>query len=170
MADPIVLTVLAYAHVLSAVGWLGSALLSMFVLLPGLGTLSQPAKGEFTVKVMPGILRFIMITGGSTIVFGLALLYVTVDGDFSQLAPASTFGASISAGMTIALIAFVLGLAVTTPNFRKIIRIVKEMGEKGAQESPPELGKYLARSRALGTVNVLLLLVALGLMVAAGFY
>lgn len=99
-----------------------------------------------------------------------ALLYFAVDGDFSMLAPTSTFGVSISGGMAFALIAFVLGLAVTTPNFRKIVRIVKEMGEKGAQEPPTDLGKYLARSRILGTTNVLLLLVALAFMVTAGFY
>ncbi len=161
---------MAYGHILSGVSWLGSALFSIFVLPPGLGTLSPAARGEFTVKVMPRILRFVEMAGGLTIVFGLALLHFTVDGDFALLAPSSSFGISISAGMAVALIAFVLGVAVTTPNFRKIIRILKEMGEKGAQEPPPELGRYLARSRALGTTNVLLLLVALAFMVAAGFY
>lgn len=38
--DPLIITILAYGHILSAVGWLGSAIFTIFILLPSLGTLS----------------------------------------------------------------------------------------------------------------------------------
>lgn len=83
MVDPVLLTVVAHAHVLSAVTWLGSTFFAIFVLVPGVRNLFPAANGEFTVKVFPRILRFVEMTGGSTIVFGVALLYLVVGGDFT---------------------------------------------------------------------------------------
>lgn len=87
-----------------------------------------------------------------------------------MMAPASTWGAAITIGVTLALIALVLALVVTMPTFGKFVSIVKRSSETREEVPPPELGRYLARSRMLGVLNVVLLLLALAAMVAAGYY
>lgn len=169
MLDSLVIAILAYGHILSAVGWLGSAIFTVFILLPSLGRLSPPTSAEFTVKIVPRIVRFVAMISIATVLFGVALLYVSVGGDFALMAPTSTWGAAMTTGITLALIAFVLGLVVTLPTFGRLVSIVKSMSEKG-EEPPPELGRYIARSRMLGVLNVVLLLMALAAMVTAGYY
>lgn len=170
MADPALLTVLAYAHVLSAVGWLGGALLTAFVLGPGLRKTSAPTRLEFTAKLMPKIIRYISGMIAGTLVFGLLLLYFFVGGDFSRLSPSTTFGVAISGGMLLAVVTVVIALTVTIPSFRKMIAIAEELLKSGQQPPPPEMMKYSKRAEMGAAVGAVLLLVVLVMMVAAGFY
>jgi Na+(H+)/acetate symporter ActP len=74
LVAPIVITALAYLHVLAAMGWLGGAILFVSSIAPGLRSLSPTASLEFLAKVGPRSTRFFAGTATATIVFGLALL------------------------------------------------------------------------------------------------
>ena len=170
MADPLVLTFLAYAHILSAVGWLGGSLLTAFVIGPSLQTLSAPSRLEFLAKVIPRIVRYVYGMIAGTIVFGLLLLYTFVGGDFSMLSPSTPFGVGVSAGMLVAVVVVVLATTVVFPSFNKVASLANGVLKSGGQPPPPELAKYANRARVGSMVGAILLLVVLVLMVSAGFY
>jgi uncharacterized membrane protein len=165
----LVLTAVAYAHVLSAVGWLGGGLLTAFVIGPGLQTMSGPSRLEFIARFFPKLLRYIggMILG--TFVFGLLLLYLIVGGNFALLSPSTTFGASLSAGIALAVIAGINAVAVTFPSFGKMASMA-EAALRSGQQPPPEMASYAKRARMGSIAGAALLLTALVMMVAAGFY
>jgi hypothetical protein len=170
MADPVIVTVLAYGHILSAMGWLGGALLTTFVISPKLQAVTAQTRLEFLAKVMPSMVRFVigMIIG--TFLFGLLLLYTLLGGDMSMMAPSTPFGLAISTGVALAVVAGIVGFAVSVPSFRKIISIADGMLKSGQTPPPPELAKYSKRARAGSLAVAVLLLLTLVMMVAAGFY
>lgn len=170
MADPLLVAILAYGHILSAIGWLGGGLLTAFVLGPGLQKVSAPSRLEFMAKVMPKIIRYILGMIAGTLIFGLLLLYFLINGDFSALSPATPFGVAISAGMTVAVITAIVAVTVTVPSFRRVIAIADQILKSGQQPPPPELMKYSKRARMGSIAGVVLLLLVLVLMVSAGFY
>ncbi len=145
-------------------------MLTTFVVGPGLHTVSAPARLEFMAKVMPRIIRYIigMITG--TIIFGLLLLYFLIGGDFSVLSPSTTFGAALSAGMTLAIIAVVFAGTVVIPSFRRVIAIAEQVLKSGQTPPPPDLMKFSKRARLGSVTAAVLLMFVLVMMVTAGFY
>src|SRR2546428_8522807 len=102
MVAPIVITILAYLHISSAMGWLGGAVLFVSVVGPGLRSLSPMARLEFLAKIGPGATRFFIGSSTATIVFGLALL-------FAFPGASST---TITAGLTLGLIAYLVAMLV----------------------------------------------------------
>jgi uncharacterized membrane protein len=170
LADPLLVTVLAIGHVVSAIGWLGASLLSVVIIGPGLQTLSAPSRLEFVVKIIPKMLRYIsgMIVG--TFLFGLLLLYFSLDGDFALMSPATTFGASLSAGVAIGVITAVLAFAVIFPSFSKTVSIAEGVLKSAGQPPPPEMAKYADRARVSSMAGMFLLLIVVAMMVTAGFY
>ena len=164
------ITVLAYGHILSAVGWLGGALFLTFVLGPGLQKLSAPSRLEFLAKLIPKILRYLLGMIASTLVFGLLLLYFFIGGDFSMLSPSTTFGVTISTGIALALVAAAIGVGITIPSFNKAVAIAEGLLKSGQQPPPPELMKYSKRARMGSVAAVILLLVVLVMMVSSAFY
>jgi uncharacterized membrane protein len=170
LADPLVVTVLAYGHILSAIGWLGGNLLTAFVIGPGLQTLSAPARLEFLAKLIPKVNRYVLGMVAGTFIFGILLLYFVIGGDFSMLSPSTTFGAAISAGTALAVITAILGVTVIFPSFNKMASIAEGVLKSGGQPPPPEMLKYAKRARVSSMTGVVLLLLVLVMMVAAGFY
>jgi uncharacterized membrane protein len=164
LSSPIVVTALAYAHILSGVCWLGGALIFVTVVAPGLGRMSGAARSEFIVKVMPRWVKFIQAVAGLTLLFGILLLVAYFNGDYSSI------GASLMAGVVFGILAFLVVIGLTGPTFRKLVKLVEEMQRSGAQAPSPEIEKTLKRSVFAGRLGLVLLLLALLFMVAAGFY
>ncbi len=154
------ITVLAYLHIISAMGWLGGAVLFVSVLAPGLRSLSPMASMEFLSKVGPRATRFFIGTSTATVVFGLSLLYADL----------SVLSTDIYVGLTLGLIAYLDAMLVTVPGFRKADYLAKEKLASGqAGPPPPEFAKALRRG-GLGVATVVVLLViTLMFMVASGF-
>lgn len=160
MVAPIIVTFLAYLHVIAAMGWLGGATLFLSVVAPGLRKLSPGASVEFLAKVGPMATRFFIGSSTATIVFGLALY-------FSLTFPP---GSGIIVGIGFGLAAYLDALLVAVPGFRKADHMAQEM-MKGAQSGPPPPAfRGALRRGGLGVAStVLLLAIALLFMVAAGF-
>lgn len=168
MASAVLLSVLAYGHVLSAMGWLGGGILTAFVLGPNLRKLPPAAGLEFNAKVLPPIINFIQIMIGTTFLFGILLLDAFYDGDFSPLSTSSQ-GMELMAGVALALAAAAVAFSVTVPSFKRIIKIARSLLQAGQQPPPPELMKYAKRARMGSMAGILLLLATLAVMISAGF-
>ena len=166
MADAI-LWILAYGHVLSAIAWLGSGILTGFVVGPNLRKMAPAAALEFNARIIPKITRFVEMAAVSTLLFGVLLLYYNFHGDLSFLMD-STQGYILSAGILIALFTAILAFSFIVPSFNKVAAFAKGAIE-GGQPPPPEMMKYAKRARLSSTAGVFLLLFVLAMMVASGF-
>jgi len=161
MVAPIVVTILAYLHIISAMGWLGGAALFVSVVGPGLRSLSLTARLEFLSKIGPSATRFFIGSSTATIVFGLALLF--------SFPGASS--ATLNAGLAVGLIAYLDAILVAIPSLRKADHLAKEMLASGQAGGPPspELAKALKRGGIGVATVVVLLVITLISMVTAGF-
>ncbi|MGP8124460.1 MAG: hypothetical protein ACLQEQ_01115 [Nitrososphaerales archaeon] len=168
MASAALLAILAYGHVLSAMGWLGGGILTTFVIGPNLRKLPSAASLEFNAKVLPRIIRFVQAMIGSTFLFGILLLYYYYNGSFSPLSTSSQ-GMELSLGIILALLTAVVVWTVTVPSFQKVIKIANDLLQGGQQAPPPDLAKYGRRARMGSLVGILLLLIVLATMISAGF-
>jgi uncharacterized membrane protein len=167
MAPAALLAILAFGHVLAAIGWLGGGILTGLVLAPNLRKLPPSAGLEFNAKVLPPIIRFVQAAIGSTFLFGILLLYFYYDGNFSAMST-TTQGEELATGVVLALAAAGVAFSVTFPSFNKVVKIAKGLLQGGGQP-PPELMKYGKRARMGSIAGVVLLLIVLATMVSAGF-
>jgi len=158
--------ILAYAHVVSAVSWLGGGILFSFIIGPRLASLPPAAARSFLVTMVPPVVRFFQVAAGLTILFGLLLLWNMLGEDYSQFS--TSWGMALTAGMAVAVVAFVLSEAVTGPAFMRAARAAAEI----TAEAPPSpsFPGIVRRAGLSGLITTLLLILTLGFMVAAGFY
>ena len=162
----VVLLVLTYGHVLSAMGWLGGGLLTTFAVGPSLRKLSQVAALEFNAKVLPRLIRFVQMTAVSTVAFGVLLLGYLYSQDNSYFS--STSGMAVSVGIVMAVVVTAIAFSVTIPSFMKVSKLAASAME-GTQQAPvPEMMKYAKRARQGSLIGVVLLLATLVAMITAG--
>ncbi len=158
MVDALI-AILTYLHVISAIGWLGGAVLFLSVIAPGLRKLSPAASLEFLSKVGPQSTRFFIGAATATIVFGLALFF-SLAGDYTS---------GIYGGIVLGLVAYLVAMVVTVPGFMKADRLAKEMIASGHSGPPPAEFTNALRRGGLGvTAVVVLLLLAVIFMVSSG--
>ena len=160
--------VLAYLHVVSAIGWLGGGLMFGFVIAPNLAKMAPASSRDFTLKAVPGVIRFLQIIAASTILFGFLLLYNMTNGDFGMLT-SSRWGLDLSLGMTTALAAFVVSEAGASPAMQRVVELQRPT-PADPNAVPPGVPAASNRARALAILTAVLLFVTLAFMVAAGFY
>ncbi|MCI4368390.1 MAG: hypothetical protein L3K09_02345 [Thermoplasmata archaeon] len=160
--------ILAWAHIVSAIGWLGGGIVFGFVVAPALSKLSPASSGEFLVKVVPGVVRFFQIFAGLTVLFGALLLFNM--GGLGLLNPSTFYGVDLSVGVAFALAAFVESEFLAVPIQLKAVRLVREMVASGKHEPPAELPKTLKMATVTSVLTLILLLIASVCMVGAGFY
>jgi len=160
--DQLIIDILAYGHVLSAVGWLGGGIMVTFVIAPNVSKLAPPANLAFFAYVIPKILRFFQVVVGSTLFFGI-LLFLDVG---SGLRPDQTN--EIYLGVAIAIAAAVVAFAETIPSLSRVSKIAGEAIQNKGPPSP-DIAKYANRARIGSIVGMLLLLVVLSVMIASGF-
>jgi len=152
-----VITILAFLHIITAVGWLGGAILFVSSIAPGLRSLSPAASLEFLAKVGPRTTRFFAGAATGTIVFGMALLSVL---------PGVTN--TIYYGVGLGLIAYLTAI-LTILSFRKADKIARSILEgPRAGPPPPEFQNAMRTGGISVTLTVLLLIISLVFMVYAG--
>jgi len=160
--------ILAWVHVISAIGWLGGGIMFGVIIAPVLGKFSPAASGEFLVRVGTRVARFFQVIAATTILFGFLLLYNV--GGLGLLTPSTTYGIELMIGITFALAAFVVSEAVSVPWLLKAVRLVREMQASGKHEPSAELPKALKIAQLSANITLVLLLLTSMFMVAAGFY
>lgn len=167
----LITAIIAWFHVISAIMWLGGGILFALVIGPGLAKLSPPSSGEFFVKIVPKVSLFFRIVAGTTVLFGALLIYTGIsNGDFPAYSLTSTWGASITIGLSFGLIAFLNSEFVAQRPLGNAVRLIKEMQKSGKHEPPAELPKTIKRAALTANATVILLIITLVFMVSAGFY
>ena len=161
----VLFTIVLWLHVFSAIGWLGAAMVLAMVIGPGLQKLTPQSRGEFVVTVVPRYIRYSLAFAVLTLIFGIISVAVFTNGDFSMMSPSTTFGAYISAGALLAIVALVVGLGVAIPSANKMVKILKST-PAGTGAPPPELKTASDRMRIGSTVSMALLVIVTILMVA----
>lgn len=154
----IIVTAIAYLHILSAIGWLGGAILFVSTVAPMVQRMSPPATLGFLATVVPRVSRFFLIIATSAIITG-PLLLLTIP-DFSPV---------LWVGIVLGLAAYLVAL-FTIWTFTKLTKTAKEMVKGGrAGPPPPEFLRQL-KVGGIGTVTIVLLLtVTLMFMVYSGY-
>lgn len=168
MTSTLILGVLAWFHVLSAIGWLGGDLVLLIGMEPRLGKLSPAARSELTTTLLPRLNRLEMTFATATVLFGVVFAYGLTGGDLAMLSPTTTWGLAITVGATLGFAAYLLEVIVEYPSENRVIAITRQMRASNQTDPPPELSKYHERSELAEAGVLILLLAALAFMVASG--
>ncbi|HZY69563.1 MAG TPA: hypothetical protein VFF67_01100 [Thermoplasmata archaeon] len=160
--------ILAWLHVVSAMAWLGGGVMFGFVLTPGLRKLPPAVSGPFLIGIGPRVARFFQVVAGTTVLFGLLLLWNL--GGAALLNPATTYGLELTLGTATALVAFVIAEALAVPKTLKVISILRNAANSPGQPAPAELAVAMRTAGMFATLTVLLVILTSVFMVAAGFY
>jgi len=164
VAAQIVLAILAWLHIISAVGWLGASMIFGFVVGPTMTRLSEEARLEFIAKVLPRYVRFGAGAAGSTILFGLIFTFALASGDSSMLSPSNPFGLQLTIGALFGFGAFLVVVLLVAPATRKATRIAQGTIE-GKRGISSEMIQTMKRLRMGAMVVLVLLLLAFTFMV-----
>lgn len=154
-------TVVLWVHIFGAIGWLGAAMVFGMVIGPSLPKLSPGTRAEFMVKVTPKYVRYVEILSVITLVFGVAMVAVLADGNFSIMSPSTPFGLYISTGAILALVAEALAFTVIVPSAHKIVKLTEVMMKNPGPPSPELIaaGKRLRIGSVIGMILLILVTV-----------
>ncbi len=161
----LLITVLMWFHIFSAVGWLGSVLVLRLVITPVMPKFSAQTSGELVVKLFPPFVTTVAIFAASTGLFGILHL---VASSFEEPPHFSLILPWIGIGASVAVVVFLLLLFVAYPSIKAMSRMLLQMQAKNEQQPPPEFLKYQKRIATVTNVALILLLVTLSFMVWAG--
>ena len=164
MADPTVVAVLAFLHIVSAMGWLGGVIFFLSAVGPGARSFTPPASLEFLTKVGPRQIKFFAVTSTATIVFGLGLLVATFGTNYVD------WPSYIEVGFTLGFIAYLVATFVTVPTLRSVDRVAREVMSGPPGPPPPELSKLLKRANLAAMAVAVILLLALVFMVGSSVF
>jgi uncharacterized membrane protein len=154
--------ILAWFHILGAIGWMGAAMFFAIIVGPLLGKLTPGTRAELILKLFPRFVRYIGAFATLTLVMGVALAFSITNGNIGLLSP------SITAGAVLGLVAVGLATGVVIPSANRIVGILQGMAQKPGPP-PPELSQATTRLRMGAAAVLVLLFVVLVLMVAAAW-
>lgn len=152
---------LTYAHVLSTIGWLGAALTMNLALGPVMNRFSPSTRRDLLQHFVPRFGRIMAAFSGLTVLFGFGLYAAVYSG------ASDTWFPVIGVGILLALVAFVVGAAVTVPAGNRLAAIARELAGKPPGPPPPEFSPLLRRLQVSSFGAMLILLAVLSFMVAA---
>src|SRR2546426_8847816 len=95
MVSTLVSAVLAWLHILSAIGWMGSAMFLAMVLGPSTRELPPPSRRDLVLRLFPRFIRYVTIFATLTLVFGVLLGMGLVSDGSEVLSPSTTWGLRI---------------------------------------------------------------------------
>ena len=154
----VLVTIFAYLHIISAMGWLGAGILFVATLAPATGKLSLPARLEFLATVVPRMTRYFLIVATSTVVFGPALLLTIPD-----------YSPYLYVGIATGLTAYLVVL-YDFRLFGRVSTMAREMIDRPTAGGPSaEFLRLLREGRISTILTVVLLMVTLMFMVYSGY-
>jgi len=163
--------VLRLVHVLGGVFWVGAALLNFIYIAPALAAAGPAAAGPVMATLRQRKLFVVLPTVALlTILSGLRLIMITSNG-FDARYFQSPVGATFAGAGGLAILAFVLGLALAMPAQKRMAvlgpQIAAATDDASRSAAQAEMGRLQQRLRVIGpVVTGLLLLAAAGMAVA----
>lgn len=169
MLAQIVIAVLTWLHILSAMAWLGSILFLVVVLNPVMSNLSPKARNSLAIKIFPKTAIFIRAFGGIAIIFGIALMFSLSSYSLADFSPTTNYGKTLMIGGVLAIVAYIgLGEGMLMPSFSKFLKIASQYSSKDKEGQPAQLGMLERRISVSSILQLIVLLAVLGAMVTAG--
>ena len=162
--------VLRAIHILGGVFWVGAFLYQSLFLMPALAT-AGPAAGVVMGGLMRRKLPMVMLTASLlTLLSGLRLLMID-SANFNGAYFRSSVGRTFSIAGGLAILAFILGMALVRPVMMKAAALGQEMAGAPDDAVRARIAGELAATRKRGAVGnvvvmILLLLAVLGMAVA----
>jgi hypothetical protein len=159
-------------HILSTVFWIGIAVTNIVFIVPTAGKLG-PDGGKFMGALLTGPL--IAATNGAIVLAALTglVLYWHDSSGFHEPWPSSSAGISYTIGALFGLAAAGVFGAVTTPTFRRLVKLgaeVKAGGGAPTAEQGARMAALSSRSLMIGRLNAGLLVAALFCMILGGSF
>lgn len=161
MTDAWIVGVLTYAHVLSAIGWLGGDLTVTLAVSPLMDRFAPTTRTDLLQHFVPRFGRVVGAFAGLTVLFGLGLYASIYAGS-----PGVWFSV-IGVGMALAAVAFVIGVGLAIPTGNRLGAIARDLAGKSPGPPPPEFAPLLRRLRVSAVVATVFLLAVVAFMVAA---
>jgi len=160
-------TVLLWLHIVSAIGWLGAAMVFAILIGPTLPTLTPSSRGDLIVKLLPKYIRYAEIFTFITPVFGLVLALYITHGNWIIFSPSNNFGLFLSIGALLSLVAWVIGFGFVAPTGRRIVKYTTDMMKSPGAPPPAGLQRASKRLRLASTSGLVVLLLIVVCMVVA---
>jgi uncharacterized membrane protein len=165
-------TSLRLIHILGGVYWAGTMFFFVTFLEPSLRSMG-PDGGKVMIRMFErGYLKLVPAVAIATILSGLWLLWILSAG-FDSAYMGSTIGIALSTGGGLAILAFVIGVAVMRPAAARIWDLARSMAEETNEVARAAQGAELGTLRervTLGARAVFgLLVLATALMAVARY-
>jgi uncharacterized membrane protein len=159
-------------HILGGVYWAGTIFFFVTFVEPSLRSLG-PDGGKVMIRFFErGYLKLLPAVAIVTILSGLWLLSI-VSGGFEPGYMGSTIGMALSTGGALAILAFIVGIAVMRPAAVRIWVIARalpqEMNDNSRAVLVAEMGKLRARSVTSARIVFSLLVASVALMAVARY-
>ncbi len=149
MADILTLVV-RYAHILSAILWIGGLGFAVLVLGSAIGKINMPSRKEMLKQLIPAANRFLPMVAVSTILFG-TILYLLMGNFDSNTLLGMTWGRVILTALILAVGLLTFGLAVVKP---ASMTILGHLNEEACTHGPEvaRLQKLFARGQVIALI------------------
>ena len=118
------------------------------------------------MTVLPKFTRYVGAFAIFTVVFGVGMVAVIANGDFSVFSLSTALGLYVSIGAALAVVAIAVAFAVAIPAANKLVKIIQTLA-KNPGPPPPELISASNRLRLSSTAVMVLLIVVTFCMVAS---
>jgi uncharacterized membrane protein len=148
----------------SVMAWFGGGVLFVSVISPGLKEISQGARTETLVSVLPRYSSYLGFSSGLAILAGIAVYgysFVTT----KSSTPFESGTIYIDSGAAAGLVAFVIVMAVIIPASKRIVAACKQPQVSSGQELKNSAPNLIQKMRAGAMVTVSILALALILMI-----
>ena len=158
-------------HIVGGVFWVGSVMFATFVLMPGLRAAGPAAAGAVMGQLGRKIPIVMMVSALLTMTAGIWLLMIDsagAPGMFMRSGPGRTF----AIGGALAILAFLLGLAINLPASRRMGSIAAPAASRGGTptaDEAVEMQRLQGRLSAASQVVTLLLVLATAAMAVARY-
>ena len=164
--------VLRLVHVFSGVFWVGSVLFATYLLAPSLRALGPGAGPVMNQLVRVRRMPVLMMTSSLlTIGAGIWLLAIDSTGAPGEWMRSGT-GRTFSMGGALAILAFLLGMAINMPASRRLAALGAAAAARGGPptaEEADELQRLQGRMSVASQIIAVLLLLATGAMAIARY-
>lgn len=168
----ILVGIIRFLHIMSAVGWVGGGLLWATIIAPNvLARGPAPLRRPFLEAALGPVTRFFISSAIATLVFGFLLMGAQFGWDFGAGWKIPTYGRYMGIGALAALVMAAHGMGVIAPSGKKLLAKMQALPpgppSEAAQAELMASGKKLGMH---GMLSVLLGTIALACMVAAVNY
>ena len=164
--------VLRLVHIIGGVFWVGSVMFATFMLAPtlkALGPASGPVMNQLVkVRKMPVVM---MASSILTVVAGIWLLMIDAAGQPGVFMRSGT-GRTLSIGGALAILGFVVGMAVNLPASKRLAALGAAAAARGGPptaEESAELQRLQGRMGVASQIVMVLLVLATGAMAIARY-